>query len=132
MFDLMTLLGPLPDVPKEPQPEMVPSWTPADLNQDGIISASDIPFEPGTLAAKKAFLNIKAIAHSPESIAKAKALGYEDARGWYNNGPLIPNSAGPNEQDFTILKDKLVWYYGYAPETIAKILGKTAYLPTGS
>jgi hypothetical protein len=48
-------------------------WIPTDTDGDGMITGADIPFEPGSLAAKMAFKKVAAIAHSPEAITKGKS-----------------------------------------------------------
>jgi L-rhamnose isomerase len=104
-------------------------WVPEDYTSDGEITAEDIPFEPGSLEAQKAWIKIEAIAHSPASISKAKALGYEDARGWYGDGPLVPG-AGPGHRDYQFLIDKLVYKYGYDPAIAQKVAGKAKWITT--
>lgn len=111
--------------------EDTPEWEPTDTNKDGMITGDDIPYKPGSIQAKIAWKKIEALAHSPENIQKAKSLGYENARGWYAGGPLVPNSAGPGETDFQLLKDRLTWYNGYEPEVSTKIAAKAKFAKYG-
>lgn len=105
----------------------VQDWDPTDTNKDGNIDSLDIPFEPGSLEAKKAWQQIEAIAHSPENIAKAKSLGYENARGWYAGGPLVPG-AGSGHKDYQLLVDKLHFFNGYDIPTAEKIAAKARWM----
>ena len=95
-------------------------WDPVDNNHDDSIDGTDIPFEPGSLAAKKAWKEIAAIAKSPDAIAQAKALGYDNATGMYKGKVLAPG-AGPGEGDFDFLRDKLIYDGGHSPEVATKI-----------
>ena len=109
-----------------------PDWQPTDIDGDSEITGDDIPYEPGSIEAKTAWKKIEAIAHSPENIQKAKSLGYENARGWYAGGPLVPNSFGPGETDFQLLKDRLTWYNGYEPEVATRIAAKAKFVKYGA
>lgn len=106
--------------------EDTPDWKPTDSNQDSEITGDDIPYEPGSIKAKAAWKKIEAIAHSPKNIETCKTLGYENGRGMYGGKVLAPG-AGPNQGDFDMLRDKLIWYNGYSPETAVKIAGKTRW-----
>lgn len=102
-------------------------WNLEDSNGDGVIDGNDIPFEPGSIEAKKAWMKIEAEAHSSENISKSKALGYENGRGMYKGKPLVPGS-GPGQGDFDLLRDRLIWRQGYAPEVATKIAAKAKWM----
>jgi len=95
------------------------------------IVGSDIPFEPGSIAAKKAWSQVEQLAHSPENVTKCKALGYEKGAGMYNNKPLVPGVAGPGQADFKFLVDKLIYHDGLEPTVASKIAGKIAWTKYG-
>jgi hypothetical protein len=107
------------------------SWDPADSNQDGVVDGKDIPFPPGSLEAKKAWLQIEAEAKSPESVAYAKSRGYEDAHGWYRDGPLRKGSHA-GDSDYELLVDRLVFHDGHDPGAAVKIAGRVKYNLYGS
>ena len=107
-----------------------PDWVPEDTNGDGFITGADIPFEPGSLEAKKAWMQVEAQAHSPTNVAKCKALGYEDGRGMYEGRPLVPGS-GPGQGDFKLLQDRLVYHQGYDPEVASQIAAKARWMTEG-
>jgi hypothetical protein len=106
--------------------DLGPGWTPEDTDKDGEITGADIPFPPGSIEAKKAWMQIENLAHSPANVAKCKTLGYEDGRGMYAGRPLVPG-AGPGQGDFQFLVDKLIWYNGEAPEVATKIAAKARW-----
>jgi hypothetical protein len=86
----------------------------------------DIDFLPGSIEAKKAWLEIETEAHSPESIERARSMGYEDADGWYKDGPLR-KGAHAGDSDYEFMVDKLVYHHGYSPGVAAKIAGKVRW-----
>lgn len=99
------------------------NWSATDTNQDGTINGPDIPFEPGSVEAKKAWMRVEAEAHSSENVQKCRALGYEEGRGMYEGKPLRPG-ANMGDGDHQMLVDKLVYYNGYSPGIASKIAGK--------
>lgn len=86
-------------------------------------TVTDIPFEPGSFAAKQAFQKLWNYCHSPEAIAKAQASGVpgcENANGFYAGKPLIPG-AGPGQGDMNLLVDKLKIIQGFDDLSAQKI-----------
>lgn len=106
------------------------NWEPRDNDGDGFITGADIPFEPGSLAAKKAWAKIEAEAHSPANVQKCKALGYEDGRGMYQGKVLVPGS-GSGHGDFILLKHRLIYSQGYSPEVATKIAARAKWMIEG-
>lgn len=96
---------------------------PTDLNHDGVISGSDIPYPAGSIKAKQAWLTIEKLCRSPELVAKAQKIN-PDAYGMYEGKVLVKGQAGPGQADFDLLRDKLIWYSGYDPIVATKIAGK--------
>jgi len=97
-------------------------WLPDSLQNDGGVTASSIPYEPGTIEAKEAWNIIDELAHNEESIVLAQNSGFDSATGWYNGKPLIPG-AGSGHGDFDFLVDKLIYSDGYSPEVATNIAG---------
>jgi hypothetical protein len=95
-----------------------------DKNGDGHLSGADIPFVPGSIEAKKAWAQIDAQAHSPEAVAKAKAMGFANAKGLYMGKPMIPGEAGEGQSDLKFWKDKLVYHNGLDPQVANKLIDK--------
>jgi hypothetical protein len=112
---------------RNPMENQDSSWAPKDNNGDSHISGNDIPYEPGTLEAKQAWMKIEQLAHSPAMIAKAKALGIDHPVGMYMGKPLVPGEAGPGQSDFQMLKDRLIYYDGYSPDVATKIAARVKY-----
>lgn len=95
----------------------------ADKNGDGYLSGADIPFAPGSIEAKKAWAQIDAQAHSPEAIAKAKAMGFAKATGMYMGKVMVPGP-GENQGDVAFWKDKLIYHNGLDPQVANKLIDK--------
>lgn len=91
-----------------------------------LLVGSDIKSPPGSEGAQKAWKIIDQQAHSPEAVAKAKALGHEKAVGMYDGRPLIPGTQGEGHADFKFLVDKLVYTKGFSPEVAKGIAAKAA------
>lgn len=83
-----------------------------DNNNDGVVDEQDMPFEPGSLDAKKQWALIDSEAHSAEAIAKAKKAGYENASGWYNGKPLSTEFTGPKYNTYQYAVNKLHYFDG--------------------
>lgn len=82
-----------------------------------------VGLEPGSVEAKKAWAAIDAKAHSPESIMKAKSMGWYKATGLYQGKPLV-KGPGEGHGDYNFLVDKLIYDRGYSPEIANKIAAK--------
>lgn len=93
-----------------------------DSHSEAIITHTVIP---GSIKAKKLWLQIEDQATSHEAILKAKKAGYDQAYGWYKGAPLI-KGVHAGDHDFLFLKDKLMTYNGYSEEIANKIAGKIA------
>lgn len=103
------------------------NWVPEDTNEDGEINGEDIPYSPGSPAAKAAWKVLENQIYSEQSIQKARAMGYENAIGMYGNKPLVPGIA-ENQADFQYLIDKLVYEKGYSQQFATSIVAKTRYM----
>jgi len=88
-------------------------------------TVADIPFEPGTFAAKQAFQKLWNHCHSPEAIAKAQNSGVpgcEDSNGYYAGKPLI-KGPGPGQGDYQLMVDKIKITQGVDDISAEKIAG---------
>lgn len=86
------------------------------------VTAKTVGLE-GFAAKKAAWAQVETDAHSSQAVAKAKALGFEKATGFYKGKPILPDTYGGdgNEQ---LLIDKLVKLKGFDPAVAAKIAAK--------
>lgn len=80
-------------------------------------------FIPGTEGLAEKFAAKQAAAYSPESVAKAKALGAKKAVGLYEGKALQPGIHS-HDGDFNMLRDKLIATQGLSPEAATAVAGK--------
>ena len=80
---------------------------------------------PGSVEAKKLWVQIDAQAHSPEAVKAAKTLNPK-AEGMYLVKPLVPGEAGAGQGDFKFMVDKLVYHDGHSVSVAKRIAGKQA------
>ncbi len=79
--------------------------------------------EHGSAQAKQLWAKVNADAHSPEMVAKAKAVNAK-ATGWYNSKPLVPGEKGSAEHpqaDWDFMRDRLVLSQGLDPNAADRV-----------
>jgi hypothetical protein len=96
---------------------------PKDVNHDGFVTGADIQAKAGSFAAKKAWYKIQDMAYSPEAVAKAKKLGFTEAKGLYAGKPLL-HGIHDGQGDFDMIKDRLLYAKGFDPMTADAIIAK--------
>lgn len=105
-----------------------------DLNGDGVITAQDCPFSPGTLEAKMWVKQVLEPYVQQQITPEMKAQYGDKVVGAYHGKPLVPGGEGsPSEPqgDFTYLVDKLMLTQGLSKVSAAKVAGKIRFMKYG-
>jgi hypothetical protein len=80
---------------------------PIDLNGDGIITAADCPYTPGTVKARL-WWDYVLVPYTKAHITKSMKAQYGNrVVGSYNDKPLVPGEPGRGQGDFDFMVDRL-------------------------